>query len=100
MLTDKIFPCQNSKKTTIADNDNYSEFLDAVASLASGHDCHSLIKVHNKTQGFRVKLQVSDRDKIGTRQGRDRDKTGIRQGQDRDKTGTRQGKDRDKIGTR
>ena len=69
MLTDKIFPCQNSKKTTIADNDNYSEFLDAVASLASGHDCHSLIKVHNKTQGFRVKLQVSDRDKMWTRQG-------------------------------
>ena len=57
VLTDKIFPCQNSKRTTRADTENYSEFLDAVASLASGHDYHSLIKVHNKTQGFRVKLR-------------------------------------------
>ena len=24
------------------------EFLDAVASLALGHDCHSLIKVHKR----------------------------------------------------
>ena len=48
------------------------------------------MKIRNK-QGFRVELQVSDGDKIGTRQGRDRDKTGKRQGQ------VIQGNDRDKI---
>ena len=36
-----------------------------------------------KTQGFRVELQVSDRDKIGTRQGQDRqgnDRYKVREG--------------------
>ena len=51
------------------------------------------MKIRNK-QGFRVELQVSDGDKIGTRQGQDRDEIGTRQAKDRDKsykemTGTR-----------
>ena len=49
----------------------------------------------NKTQGFRVELQVSGRGVTG--KGQDRDETGTRQGQDRDKTGTRQRQDRDKT---
>ena len=47
--------------------------------------------VINKTQGFRVELQVSGGrgNRLRTRQRQDWDKTGIRHGQDGDKTGTR-----------
>ena len=45
----------------------------------------------NKTQGFRVELQVSGGrgTRLGTRQGQDMDKTETSQGQDKEKTGTR-----------
>ena len=46
-----------------------------------------VLNMENKTQGFRVELQVSGG--RGTGKGQDRDEIKTRQGQDRDKTGTR-----------
>ena len=54
-----------------------------------------MFNVLNKTQGFRVELQVSGGEGYQVR-----DMTGIRQGQDRYKIETSQGQDKEKIGTR
>ena len=50
----------------------------------------------NKTQGFRVELQVSGGrgTRLGTRQGQDRDKTETSQRQVRGKTKKRKGQDK------
>ena len=57
-----------------------------------------IVNNFNKTQGFRVELQVSGGLEEVTGKGQDKGKTGTRQGQDKGKTGTRQGQDRDKTG--
>ena len=54
----------------------------------------------NKTQGFRVELQVSGGLEEVTGKGQDRDKTRARKGQDRDKTRARQGQDMGQTGKR
>ena len=55
-----------------------------------------VLNMENKTQGFRVELQVSGGrgTRLGTRQGKDKDKTGTRQRQVRGKTKKRQGQDK------
>ena len=50
----------------------------------------TLRKKLNKTQGFRVELQVLGGVEEVTGKGQNRDKTRARKGQDRDKSGTRQ----------